>query len=226
MREGIEIDTSEIITTIERGTVLFALERRVNSSSIARYKVFHNNKIGWVSERIRGGNEDQMVLRVTISAEEDVTPEMSKNQSSVLELISPGVGIKNIQQGMKVWSNEVSRVGFIDMLSPQNILCDPKYALSDDGYDCYLSLCRTYDGATNWTLELDIKIAELLSITSANNSCTPLNLTILRFIEALNMLKDDHLLFGISSQRIIARASLLRVFNMMVIPNYLKLLKC
>ncbi|CAM9138781.1 unnamed protein product [Choristocarpus tenellus] len=64
IRDGVEIDTSELIGTIDQGAFVEAKERRVNSSNIVRYLINHKGTTGWISERIRGGDEDLIVRRL------------------------------------------------------------------------------------------------------------------------------------------------------------------
>jgi hypothetical protein len=44
MRDGLEIDYSDVLCTVPVGTVLYALERRVNSSNIPRFRVIYEGE--------------------------------------------------------------------------------------------------------------------------------------------------------------------------------------
>jgi hypothetical protein len=65
---------------VERDALVYAQVRRINSLNIARYLVIHTHtlKAGWISERIRGGNQEIMTSRVNSDqAESEVkTPEL------------------------------------------------------------------------------------------------------------------------------------------------------
>ena len=54
MRDGLEIDSSPLVGRVERGAVVRASERRVNSCNIARYAITHvvdgARVKGWISE--------------------------------------------------------------------------------------------------------------------------------------------------------------------------------
>jgi hypothetical protein len=80
VREGLEIDTSEKVGEVERGAILRAEERRVNSSNIARYRINHKGVAGWISERIRGESEDLIVIRLRPSGRE-LSPLRSRSSS-------------------------------------------------------------------------------------------------------------------------------------------------
>ena len=64
MRKGLEIDNSQMMDNVDHNEIVYAFERRINSSNIARYRVYYRGKIGWISERIRGGSEEAMVRRI------------------------------------------------------------------------------------------------------------------------------------------------------------------
>ncbi|CAM9644589.1 unnamed protein product, partial [Phaeothamnion confervicola] len=68
MRDGVEIDCSQQLGALERGAVVPALERRINSSNVARYLVAHEGLTGWVSERIRGNDEELIMHRISAAA--------------------------------------------------------------------------------------------------------------------------------------------------------------
>ena len=63
MRDGLEIDSSPLVGRVERGAIVRARERRNNSCNIARFAIEHRGVRGWVSERIRGGDEELIVDR-------------------------------------------------------------------------------------------------------------------------------------------------------------------
>ena len=72
VRDGLEIDCSDEIGRLEIGTVVYASERRVNSCDIARFLIEYELPVsqgsgtvqGWVSERIRGGDEALIMEKV------------------------------------------------------------------------------------------------------------------------------------------------------------------
>ena len=73
MRDGLEIDAADTICTIPADSVLFATEKRVNSSNIVRYHVVYEQHYGWISERMRGGKEDLMVSVLRNSTAEELS---------------------------------------------------------------------------------------------------------------------------------------------------------
>ena len=58
MRDGLEIDTSDVLCSVPFGTVLYAVEQRLNSSNVWRLRVIYGEFYGWISERMRGGSEE------------------------------------------------------------------------------------------------------------------------------------------------------------------------
>ena len=64
MRDGLEIDTSEVLCSVPAETVVYALEQRLNSSNVWRLRVLYGGHYGWISERMRGGSEEYMLKKV------------------------------------------------------------------------------------------------------------------------------------------------------------------
>ena len=64
MRDGLEIDTSEVLCSVPAETVVYALEQRLNSSNVWRLRVIYGGHYGWISERMRGGSEEFMLKKV------------------------------------------------------------------------------------------------------------------------------------------------------------------
>ena len=76
VRDGVEIDCSNKVGRLDRGTVVYASERRVDSScGIVRFLIDlpcwqgGGTAQGWVSERIRGGDESLIMEREVSFAE-------------------------------------------------------------------------------------------------------------------------------------------------------------
>ena len=82
MRCGLEIDAAEIVSTVSHGAVVFAIERRVNSSNVARYRVFYEGFFGWISEKIRGGSEEFMVSKEPLDADSRVLLEQLRTEAA------------------------------------------------------------------------------------------------------------------------------------------------
>ena len=57
VREGIEIDTTAVVSSLSVGDIAEAFERAVTSDGIGRFRI--NN--GWISEKLRGGKEEPVV---------------------------------------------------------------------------------------------------------------------------------------------------------------------
>ena len=64
MRDGLEIDTSEVLCSVPAETMVYALEQRLNSSNVWRLRVMYGGHYGWISERMRGGSEEFMLKKV------------------------------------------------------------------------------------------------------------------------------------------------------------------
>ncbi len=85
VRSDLEIfEGSENIGTIPEGTIIPCrdiLERRMNSCGVYRLRVQYENMQGWISSRIRGGNEEAIVEYVSST---DLTPscELEEDQTS------------------------------------------------------------------------------------------------------------------------------------------------
>jgi len=67
LRDGIHIDSSGEIVRIGTGNVLEAREVAVDSTNMLRYRVFDSgsNREGWISDHLRGGQYDLLVLKMS-----------------------------------------------------------------------------------------------------------------------------------------------------------------
>ena len=65
VRDGVEIDSSEVVGVLGMGAVVRVSERRITADNVVRYHVSHNEIEGWVSERLRGGDEALVIVPVS-----------------------------------------------------------------------------------------------------------------------------------------------------------------
>jgi hypothetical protein len=226
VRDGIEIDTSDNIFNIPQNSVLYAVEKRVNSSNITRYRIVYEDISGWISERMRGINESLMLSKLNNSTKEEISiarAKMVKNASKLnLNCRLEWVDVSNMKEALNYYAREVDRIGcgsllqsgeFLDQFSSiNNIENEVDYSLTN-----YISLSTTIDGTKQWSIEADMQLSELISKCSIKEGVIPINLSYLslkRFIESIS--DNNSMLINIDIDRTLARASILRVTNQLI----------
>ena len=55
MRPGVEL-SQKVISSVEKDTLVYPLERRTNSQGIVRFRISRDSKVGWISEKDTAGN--------------------------------------------------------------------------------------------------------------------------------------------------------------------------
>ena len=226
IRDGLEIDTSEIIGTAELNEIVFAVERRINSSNIARYRIVRNGKFGWISENIRGGSEEAMVVR--IPAEDAVSFAAARREAlsaAKTESISFRIiwnDVSSLDQAMTAWEESIPPT-YSSQLDPGGILSHEggyRGKPCTEPFSDYVTLVSSMDdgGCKPWTVESDMQLVELISRVSARDGISPYNLPCHLFEEAITAmeLSPSSLLKGLGMRRALARASLLRVANQVI----------
>ena len=160
MRDGIEIDTAEEIAVIPPETGIYAIERRMNSSNILRFKVIYEGKVGWISERMRGGSEEMMIeyLNVPDSELEEARISIEKEAESMnYDGQTKFDDVADLGTAMSKWVEQVERT-------------IPGYkwtwtaAEEDLSYKRYLELATTIDGETPWSVEADMQVCLCLCL--------------------------------------------------------------
>jgi hypothetical protein len=120
MRDGLEIDTSEVLCSVPANTTIYALEQRLNSSNVWRLRVIYEKHYGWISERMRGGSEEFMVKRL-----KDSTPEEIETALKLVVEAANALGISDrvlwddqpsIAAAMEKWDDMVVSIGRGDVL--------------------------------------------------------------------------------------------------------------
>ena len=226
MRDGLEIDTSEVLCSVPADTVVYALEQRLNSSNVWRLRVIYGGHYGWISERMRGGSEEFMLKKVR-----DATPEALETAIQAAVVASEALNIidrvrwdlqPTIAAAMERWDDMVVSIGRADVLAAGE---EPEGSLE---YFC--DLAATTDGTTPWTVEADMQLADFISQCAAKEGSTPQNVSVDRVVQTIRsssasggislidgsggMLPGGSLLCGIFPERVVARASLLRIANL------------
>jgi hypothetical protein len=240
MRDGLEIDTSEVLCSVPANTTLYAIEQRLNSSNVWRLRVIYGGHYGWISERMRGGSEEFMVrrLRDCSPAEVDDALNYVIDSAHALEITDR---IKwddqpSISAAMQKWDEMVTHIGRGEILG---------YGRKrEESFEHFCDLVETLDGETAWTTEADMQLAEFISQCAVKEGSTPQNVSSNRLIHALRSAGSVSLEGNINSskcmtggdlspfipsyaptllsgsliskahvERVIARASLLRVAN-------------
>jgi len=215
VRDGIEIDTSNIVGNIENGAVVTALERRMNSSSVARYLVKHKGLTGWISERIRGGDEQLIVERVLPDKQNDKdtedtfpgTGECSSAGTLEFEVALWEAGMRSYPLG----------VAWLDSFNEEEMSFEDFHSLArGDGY--------TESGC--WTVDMDFQLVSAISAVSDLMGVDPTNLNCNQLLKALlsedeegeatrvrETVRSQPGLSNIPAPALLARISVLRVFN-------------
>ena len=147
VRDGLEIDCSEIVGEVAVGVVVRASERRVNSCNVARYHISHEGVEGWVSEKIRGGDEALIMERVESETGEGEgaggggdepsasasasAPDLSDKavaETDDAERLEAAAG-DDVESVVKHWEaelrTEVQAAGGSDLLAPLDAWLDP-----------------------------------------------------------------------------------------------------
>ena len=235
MRNGIEIDNAEKICTIPSKTVVFAIERRLNASNIARYKIIYNNHVGWISERMRGSTEELMLIRYTSATVDEISELTSQ---AILEAQSmrmsdrlQWVEVDTIQEALLYWESKVVELGYQPLLTlyKNNMNIPHSIKVHTNGeltFSTYFQLASTTDGHQPWLVEQDMQLSELLSKIAHKHGVQPYNLPIDILKKSLliydsnnnynttNNINNPYMnITSLDSNRIIARASILRVAN-------------
>eukprot|EP01038_Epipyxis_sp_PR26KG_P004035 gene4035-5772_t len=126
VRDGLEIDHSDVLCTIPTSTTIYAVEKRMNSSNIFRYRVLYEGNYGWISEKMRGGTEEVMLSKVS-----NATPEQKEVALAQLVIDAATIGITDrlrwhdvstLDEAMACWGSLVEEIGFRDMLRDGGIL--------------------------------------------------------------------------------------------------------
>jgi hypothetical protein len=219
MRTGIEIDSSDMICTTPPFITVYATERRVNSSNIARYKVFYDGKYGWISERMRGGSEEMMLSRIKSATEGEIAEaQRTVIEAAVAANMNPQAiireDVKSLAEALERWERRVTDAGYGHLVASwQAGQISPK-PTENRGLDRYMELASTMDGVKNWSVEADMQLAELISRTATKLGVSPQNVTKETIITSLKTMESPaSLLYQINVDRAVARVALLRVAN-------------
>jgi hypothetical protein len=229
MRNGLEIDTSDMIREIAANTSLYSIETRLNSSNITRHKVLYSGAIGWISERMRGGAEEVIISRQLPVDEEATIAARDEVAREVADLGAPDRivwdDVDTIEEAMSIWRNKVIALGYGHLIENEGLLSSnpiayrPPCVKGADQFSLenYLQLATTIDGHRNWIVEADMQLAEVLTKTAAKYAVTPQNLSSHLLAESIRLIDNaSSQLYHIDVNRAIARASVLRVANQVI----------
>lgn len=210
MRNGLEIDTAEVLCTIEHGAVVFAIERRVNSSNIVRYRVIHNGLIGWISERMRGGSEDVMLKRVDDYI--DASSFMDTAKAAILE-IDPSCIVtrqeaRDLSEAMELWKSSAEAMGG-DLMS--------SFHQAPPAMEDYLSILRR-EPLDGWSLEKDYLLSECIQKCASKDGQIPANGSYSALRKSLMEAHYTALFGNADVDFILARAAIIRTFNDHIAP--------
>lgn len=220
MRDGLEIDCSEVIQSVDTNACVYAVERRVNSSNIARYKVFYKGQFGWISERIRGGNEEYMATRIHDESLDAI--EQSKAEIKA-ELRNAGLdddiefdNVSSPPEAILHWMNSVIQSGGQSFFDVGGILGENNSSGVGESMEDFVELASSFDGSSQWPVEWDMQLAEFVSKVSGRVGQSPFNVTYDQIKSSFNNL--DHLspLAKIDVNRLLARVSIIRIANLMI----------
>ena len=208
MRNGLEIDTADVICTIEYQMVVFAIEKRLNSSNIVRYRVFYNGALGWISAFMRGGSEDIMLEPIDLCKDNVVA--LTEEVRTFLHLQGLAdkfewIEAENVVAAVQSWRSSVVNIGCGQLLQDD----DERTYLSVDDFEA-LAHCSL---GTRWTLEKDMLLSELISKSATMNDGLPASVSFLSLEKAVELLETEGQVFDCGIDSILARASLLITFN-------------
>ena len=226
VRDGLEIDTSDVLCTIPSNTIIYAIEKRMNASNINRYRVLYKGNYGWISEKMRGGSEEVMLSEVITAGKE-------QRGKALQELVEAAAAanidyrivwdeVSSLEEGVRRWEEHVRKIGMGQHLITGGFLSTwpvddcvaSTVGVVNRSFDYFVSISSTLDGTKPWSVEADMQLVELLSKSASKDGVTAQNLTIscvernLREIDA-----ESSLLKNIDVIRVIARAAILRTAN-------------
>ncbi|RYG70468.1 hypothetical protein EON64_00055 [archaeon] len=220
MRDGLEIDHSEVLCTVPKGATLYALERRVNASNIMRFLVYYNGRAGWISERMRGGAEDVMVQAYDSGDTTHSAEELQLARQTALSQC------KNPEHAEKLNAPVADTAGqAVDMVLsrvdlPLVALRPTQEALS---FDTFRALASTADdaGRLHWTVEMDMQLCEMASRHATKVGIDPSNFTrrdgeLLWQAIQTDIATLNGTLRQVGLERLIARLCILRAANAVI----------
>ena len=248
MRNGVEIDNSDKICSIPAHSIIYASERRLNSSNIPRYKIYFEGKTGWISERMRGSTEDTMLSRYLATTKEEEEEYINKAIQDAYTLNVTDRIVweesRSIQEAVDLWRNKVISKGFgalLDSWTSHRIMTDSKIVPIGYSFNDYIRRSSTHDGVRQWSVEDDMQLSEFLSKTALKEGILPHNLSVTLVKKALVSLvsfsnitgggnsgisgggsntkgssSSVSVLVSVDPDRIVARASLIRVANRVI----------
>jgi hypothetical protein len=221
MRDGIEIDTSEILCSVPVNTTVFAIERRINSSNIYRYLVSFGGHYGWISERMRGGSEEAMVRRAT---PEEIEISVDEIRSSIASHCKNVYVLNRLYQqevfsiegAMEQWERWLQMSSSAAGTAAHDTSVISGLDTVPVSFEEYLSLSSTTDGGQAWSVEADMQLSELISKLAYRRNKHPMNLSMQDVSHGLEMIRNNpsHILSRIDPGRILARAAILREANL------------
>ena len=220
IRQGLEIDASDAVGNVASGALVWALERRMSSSNIARYLVHSAGTFGWISERIRGGSEEFMV-RVETAEPPHVAAEHkhAAAQAVSAQSLPYRVHWEDVQspaEAMRVWEKSVREHGFGYLLERGQLLAESYQSGEKESFEDFLALSTTMDGTHNWPVECDMLLTDFLSRVSSRYGQSPFNITCSQVISSVDQLDVQSPLRQISADRILARAAVIRCANVVI----------
>lgn len=239
MRDGLEIDDAELLLNIPVNTVLLAMECRVNSSNITRYRVIHDGVHGWISERKRiigGDDEDLLLTPVSTGSALDAAndlEEMQRGLAAAISALAPPVtalqeAVPSFAAAVSWWTQRVRELGYEADMQEGGLLsssfsmeaigskqsADSEKRAVGESFEEYLELATTMDGDKQWSVEADMQLSELISRCSLRDGSTPQNLSfpsLQAAIRSIDVITSP--LLNVNENRVIARAALMRVAN-------------
>lgn len=222
MRDGLEIDHSEVLCTVPKGATLYALERRVNASNIMRFLVYYNGRAGWISERMRGGAEDVMVQAYgsgssisMYSAEELQLAQQTmlsqcKNPEHIEKLNAPVADTIEQAVDMVISGNSLSVAALRPMHKPLS-------------FDSFRALASTADDGCqlHWTVEMDMQLCEMASRHATKVGIDPSNFTLQDGKQLWQAIQTDTATINgalrqVGLERLLARLCILRAANAVI----------
>ena len=224
VRDGLEIDTSDVLCNIPSNTIIYAVEKRVNASNINRYRVLFNGKYGWISEKMRGGSEEVMLSEMASAGTE-------QKEKALQELVDAAAAanisdrivwddVSSLEEAVQHWEGHIRRIGMGEhlndggFLSSRPVVVDGSVSQADESFAGFVSFASTVDGHKPWSVEADMQLVELLSKCASKDCVTAQNLTIVSVEGALTEIdSESSLLKNLEVGRVIARAAILRVSN-------------
>jgi len=225
IRSDLEIFEGSLnLGSIPIGTVipkLNVLERRVNACGVVRYRVRFEELEGWISSRIRGGEEESIVVPIHLPKEEETEEEPEKyyvtSGECALEWLKNYTKAIGIQEDKASSDFVIDSIDFFESMAAEGVIDGHSEVLSD----AFLArtvgtICDFCEGGNPLDAPFD-QVASAIGYAIASFEGTTIEGSILSSLQANQAASAAFESLGVRKlpclRAIMARIAMLRAFN-------------